>query len=196
MKEFSANVNGHHFAGLQWGDDSKPILLALHGWLDNAASFIPLADALAAKLANEPFPYQLIAIDLPGHGKSFHKSGHYHFVDWIDDVYQLFIDQKWQSVTLLGHSMGAMISSIFAATFPEFIDELVLIEGLGAISAKPEHTLDQLKRGIISRVDYYPADDIQRPKQLSLERIVKARCRISDLSAEHSELICNRNLTL
>ena len=148
MQEFSANVNGNHFSGLQWGNTDKPIILALHGWLDNAASFIPVADALADKMANDEFPYQLIAIDLPGHGKSFHKTGHYHFVDWIDDLYQLIKHQNWQNITLLGHSMGAMISSIFSATFPELIKSVVLVEGLGAMSAKPEQTLSQLKRGI------------------------------------------------
>lgn len=195
MQEFSANVNGNQFTGLQWGDTDKPIILALHGWLDNAASFIPLADSLEAKMVSGEFPYQIIAIDLPGHGKSFHKVGHYHFVDWIDDIYQLINSQNWRNITLLGHSMGAMICSIFAATFPEMIKSVILVEGLGAISAKPEQTLDQLKRGIKSRIDYYPNTDEQPIKQLSLDRVVKARCRISDLSAENARLICNRNLT-
>jgi len=31
---------------------------------------------------------------------------------------------------------------------------------------------------------------------LTLERVVKARCLVSDLTAEHAKLICNRNLTV
>ena len=45
MNDFNMEVNGNIIAGLQYGDRSKPVLLAVHGWLDNAASFIPLAEA-------------------------------------------------------------------------------------------------------------------------------------------------------
>ena len=46
-----------------------------------------------------------------------------------------------------------------------------------------------------SRVDYYPSTDRDPAKLLCLERVVKARCRVSDLSVNNAELICNRNLT-
>ncbi|NVK25415.1 MAG: hypothetical protein HWE10_10850, partial [Gammaproteobacteria bacterium] len=45
-------------------DGQEPVL-ALHGWLDNAASFIPL-------IQNIP-TVNWTAIDLPGHGASFHR---------------------------------------------------------------------------------------------------------------------------
>ena len=53
------------FSALEWGNaDDKPVL-ALHGWLDNAASFTPLAP----RLKN----VRLIAVDLAGHGRSQHR---------------------------------------------------------------------------------------------------------------------------
>ena len=46
------------------GEAQGPKVLALHGWLDNAASFIPLAGQL---------PHlDLVMLDLPGHGRSAH----------------------------------------------------------------------------------------------------------------------------
>jgi len=191
-------VNGNIIAGLQYGDRSKPVLLAVHGWLDNAASFIPLADALKGSLDDGSLPYQLIAIDLPGHGGSTHKTGHYNFIEWVDDLYQIIQTQRWGPVTIIGHSMGAMISSILAATFPELVKRIVLIEGLGAISAEADQTVSLLRKGIESRAIYNKGTNQSMSRKnnaLTLERVVKARCLVSDLTEEHAKLICNRNLT-
>ena len=67
-------------AGWQQGPTQQKVTLCLHGWLDNADSFLPLSACL-----NE---LNLVAIDLPGHGLSQHRSldAHYHFLDWIYDL--------------------------------------------------------------------------------------------------------------
>ena len=81
----------------------KPLLIALHGWLDNSASFLPLAPHLG--------DFHLICVDLPGHGHSDHKTTPYVFVDWLDDLYQIVQEAGWSRFTLLGHSLGALIAS-------------------------------------------------------------------------------------
>ena len=199
MIDFNMEVNGNIIAGLQYGDRSKPVLLAVHGWLDNAASFIPLAEALKDSFDDGSLPYQLIAIDLPGHGLSTHKTGHYNFIEWVDDLYQIIKTQGWGPVTIIGHSMGAMICSILAATFPELVTRVVLIEGLGAISAEADQTVNLLRKGIESRAIYNKninQSTSRKNNALTLEKVVKARCLVSDLNEEHAKLICNRNLTI
>ena len=57
---------GQELAGLQWPGEGEPVL-ALHGWLDNAASFQPLA---------EPLGHPLVALDFAGHGHSEHRPRH------------------------------------------------------------------------------------------------------------------------
>ncbi|RZA29030.1 MAG: alpha/beta hydrolase, partial [Lysobacteraceae bacterium] len=51
-------------AGLRAGSQGRQKVLALHGWLDNAASFLPLATQLPE--------LDLVMLDLPGHGRSAH----------------------------------------------------------------------------------------------------------------------------
>ena len=130
-------------AAREWGDPALPPLLAIHGWLDNAASF----DGLAPLLAEH---FHIVALDLPGHGHSQHRpSGvRYHFVDYLDDVLAAADALGWEKFSLLGHSLGGGISSFIAAAFPERVANLFLIEVAGAVSAPVDKSLAQLQKGI------------------------------------------------
>lgn len=130
-------------AAKEWGDPALPPLLAIHGWLDNAASF----DALAPQLARH---FHIVALDLPGHGRSQHRPPgvRYHFVDYIDDVLAAADSLGWEKFSLTGHSLGGGIASFVAAAFPERVEKLFLIEVAGAVSAPVEKSLAQLQKGV------------------------------------------------
>ena len=82
-------------AARAWGPLKGIPVLALHGWLDNAASF----DALAPLLPD----LRLAALDLPGHGQSEQRPPgmHYHFVDFIPDVVTAADALGWKRFALL-----------------------------------------------------------------------------------------------
>ena len=131
-------------AAKAWGDPTLPPLLAVHGWLDNAASF----DALAPLIATH---FHVVAIDLPGHGRSQHRPPgvRYHFVDYLDDVLAAADALGWEKFSLLGHSLGGGISSFITAAFPERVRSLFLIEVAGAVSTPVEKSRAQLQKGIV-----------------------------------------------
>ena len=66
--------------GLHWARPGAPKVMCLHGWLDNAASFVPLAPYLK--------DFDLLAIDLAGHGLSSHRpeNSRYYFTDYVFDL--------------------------------------------------------------------------------------------------------------
>ena len=171
--------------GVAYGEKDAPIILCLHGWLDNAASFTPLS---------QYFPtYQLICIDLPGHGLSAHRSAgaYYHFVDWISDLHALFELNQWQKVHILAHSMGAMIATVFAATFPEKVTSLTMIDAIGLFTLSADETTQQLKSGLLSRqklsakqIKYHP----------NIDSAIKARMHVSDLNYENAQLLVERSI--
>lgn len=123
-------------------DGSGPRVLALHGWLDNAASFLPLA----AYLGN----IDLVALDLPGHGRSAHlpPGADYSFASAIASVLDAADALGWERFALLGHSMGAGIASQVAAACPQRIVRLLAIEALGALAEVPERTVARLRDAV------------------------------------------------
>jgi pimeloyl-ACP methyl ester carboxylesterase len=185
--------------GVTCGDEKQKenIVLCLHGWLDNAASFLPLMPYFQENLPNK----KIIAIDWPGHGNSSHKSldAHYHFIDWVYDLLQLFELNQWQQVDIVAHSMGGMVASAFAAAFPEKIKSLTLIDSIGFISAKAEQTTKQLRDGMLSRfksseLGINRAGIKKKNYHSSVDSAVKARVSVSDLNYEHAKLIVERGL--
>ena len=108
---------------LEWGAPGGLPVLALHGWLDNAGSFDLLAPLLPA--------CHLIVLEAAGHGFSDARSADSGYNIWQDvgDIYDVADALGWRRFSLLGHSRGAAISMLFAGTFPDRVEHLVLLEG-------------------------------------------------------------------
>lgn len=150
IEELSYQIDDLTLAALAYGDKSHQPVLCLHGYLDNAASFVPLMRYIAQtnkSLSNR----RIIALEWPGHGHSDHRSigAHYHFFDYVSDLLALFTHNNWQSIDIVAHSMGAMIASAFAAAFPEKVNSLTLIDSFGFISGPAEQTTNQLQKGLL-----------------------------------------------
>ncbi|WKE64408.1 alpha/beta hydrolase [Gallaecimonas kandeliae] len=172
MEALRFALPGMSLAALACGE-GEPVL-ALHGWMDNAASFAPLA----------PFwrRGRLIALDLPGHGHSDHRQGAYYFVDYLYEIYQV-VEQLGGQVHLLGHSMGAMLATSFAGLFPEKVKSLQLIDGLLPLSDAPHKAAQTLKAAILSRLK-----QTGRPSRVypSIEAMAQARSEAGDFSPEQA----------
>lgn len=148
---FSALDNGHQDRADQ-PDDGRPPLLALHGWLDNAASFLPMAPLLSR--------YRLVALDMPGHGRSFHypDDAEYSLFSTILDILAAADALGWERFSLLGHSMGGSIASLVAAAAPDRVVSAHLIEALGPLASDAPSTAVRLQ------------DAVQRRRALDLGR--------------------------
>jgi pimeloyl-ACP methyl ester carboxylesterase len=108
-----------------WGTQGKPALLLVHGGLDHARSWDWVARALRED-------FHVYALDLRGHGNSNWAPGALYSV--LEHVLDLAtwadIIQK-EPIYLIGHSLGAITTLLYAGTFPERVKKLVAIEGVG-----------------------------------------------------------------
>ena len=180
--EIQLDTRQGRLGALGWRRAGAPRVLALHGWLDNAASFTPLAPLL--------HELDLVALDLPGHGHSEHRPAttHYHFIEYPFDIDAALDALDWPDCHLLGHSLGASISAVYAAAAPGRVRSLTLLDGLGPITAEANRTAERLRRSLArNRQGSGTARHFE-----SLEEMVAARCKVSDMTAAAARLICER----
>ncbi|RUR57582.1 alpha/beta fold hydrolase [Vreelandella populi] len=155
-------------AALGWGRPGAPTWLALHGWLDNAASFTRLAPLLADAL-----DVRIVAIDFRGHGHSRHvpAGSDYALWDYCHDVLDVMDELGIEQASLLAHSMGAAVACLLAAALPERVARLTLIDGLGALNTPADESANQLRKGLIA----YRRPLSRPPRYPDIERAVAAR---------------------
>jgi len=182
-REIDLELPHIRLAAREWGDGSGEPVLALHGWLDNAASFDTLAPLLPG--------LHLVAVDLPGHGRSQHRPPGvaHHFVDWVPEVAAAADALGWGGFSLLGHSMGAGISSLVPAIFPDRVRCVVLLEGAGPLAADAEKAPQQLVAALADEARAGAAEPKIFP---DLESAVSARMRDTDLPADAARRLVER----
>ncbi|MDX1754941.1 MAG: alpha/beta hydrolase [Marinobacter sp.] len=177
-------------AGLHWpckapGRDRPPVVM-LHGWLDNSLTFAKLAPVLAEGA-------DTYALDLPGHGHSDHRhaSQSYLLVDYVADLAELLDTHIKTPVDLVAHSLGGVIAMLYAATFPENVRRLVVIDSFGPLSRQADDVVPQLRRAILKR----HAGSGASPLYPSVESAAKVRAGgLSPLSHEAAHILVPRNL--
>lgn len=163
--------------------ENAPNVLCLHGWLDNAASFVPLAQHLER--------LNLYALDFPGHGHSDHRAPgvRYAFTEYLFDVDAVLDAMGWENVQLLGHSLGGGVACIYAAAAPERVDRMVIADGLGPISVDETKTVQQLRKSL---------EWLRRPRRplrrfKSLDSVARARENgFLTISSEAARMIAER----
>ena len=110
---------------LDWGNEDKPTLVLVHGGRDHAHSW----DWVARRLRTD---YHVVVPDLRGHGDSaWAIGGMYALSDFVLDLAQLLEALGTFPVTIVSHSLGGMVSLQYTGLYPERVQKLVAIEGLG-----------------------------------------------------------------
>lgn len=186
MIEYKLLLAGCECSVAEWNPDGKIIVLALHGWLDNLATFETLASCLPE--------IRLIAIDFPGHGHSEHiePGKAYYFIDGlflIDDLIEHF---KLDSVNLLGHSMGGAIATIYAAIQPDRVENLLLIEALGPVTSPDSKAPENLSNALCQR---RALKNKRKPIYPSFEQALATRAEVSEIEPKLIKPLVERALT-
>jgi pimeloyl-ACP methyl ester carboxylesterase len=156
-------IRGLQYHVRRWGESGiglRPLVL-LHGWMDVAASWQFVIDALTQGR-------HVIAPDLRGFGGTeVRGADHYFFPDYLADLDALLDHYAPdQAVDLVGHSMGGNICMIYAGVRPQRIARLVNLEGFGMATSRPSQApgryarwLDELQALRTGQMDLASYDD-------------------------------------
>lgn len=106
-------------------------MIILHGFLGMSDNW----KSIAAQFASEGF--QIHALDLRNHGKSFH-SDEFNYEIMAEDVKAYVDSHNLQGITLLGHSMGGKVAMLLATMYPNLVSKLIIAD-IGPKYYAPHH---------------------------------------------------------
>jgi pimeloyl-ACP methyl ester carboxylesterase len=123
--------SGLRTSALRWGDASAELVL-LHGGAQNAHTWDTVALALGRPL---------LAVDLPGHGRSDWRPDHdYRPTTLAQDVAEVVASLAPEARAVVGMSLGGLTALSLAAARPELVRRLALVDvtpGTDAVKAEP-----------------------------------------------------------
>lgn len=96
-------------------------LIIIHGFLGMSDNWKSFSSLYAAE------GFQVHMIDLRNHGKSFH-SDEFNYIVMSRDILEYCRHHNLSKVSIIGHSMGGKVAMLFATTYPEMIDKLIVAD--------------------------------------------------------------------
>ena len=109
--------------------EGKPLLI-LHGYFGMSDNWKTLGNAFSKD-------FQVHLIDQRNHGRSFHAD-EFNYQVVTDDLYAYIKHHQLENVFLIGHSMGGKTAMLFAVTYPELVDKLIVVD-ISPKAYEPHH---------------------------------------------------------
>jgi len=123
------------FASLHYetdGDNSRPAVIFLHGFLGNCNSWNEIIPSLQKK-------YYCITVDLPGHGRSLPVDDSLYTIPNCSKLIMRLLDNLGVlKISIVGYSMGARLGLLVALNYPERINKLVMESSSPGLKTKQE----------------------------------------------------------
>ncbi len=187
LESISLTIDGLTITGIRQCDqsiDNPPRLLCLHGWLDNANSFVPMMPFLPA--------FDLVAIDLPGHGYSDALPQGYTMHELYYQVTRVIDALGWSDCHVLGHSLGGSIAPMLTVASPDSVQSLTMIESSGPLSEPADELPARMAKALQNRQH---SARFESRLFASKEDAIKARLKAAKMASSSARLIIDRQLS-
>jgi pimeloyl-ACP methyl ester carboxylesterase len=168
-----------------WGQDGKPPLLLVHGGLDHARNW----DWVARSLRED---FHVYALDLRGHGNSAWAPGAlYSIAEHVLDLSALADVIGEFPVSIVGHSLGGVVTLVYSGVYPDRVRKAVSIEGFGLPKTSRVHR--PAPERIRNWIEGVRQTEHREPRtypnlDAAVARMKEANPRLSDEVARHLTL--------
>ena len=186
LESIALTVDGRTIAGIRQRDPNAidaPKLLCVHGWLDNANSFVPMMPYLPA--------FDLVAIDLPGHGYSDALPRGYTFHELCYQISRIVEALEWDSCHLMGHSLGGCITPMLCVANPSIAQSLTLVEASGPLSESAAKLPERMAKSMQDRLN---PTRYQSRTFKTKDDAINSRLKATKMAPMSAKLIIDRQL--
>jgi len=140
LESLTVDAHGLALHARQRNPAGTPAVVFLHGWLDHSHTFDFVLEHL-------PASWRLVLLDFRGMGRSawLPSGAHYQFPDYLADVEAVLHATGLEAAHFVGHSLGGIVATAYAAARPERVLSVSLIESLGPSGGSPDNALPRLR---------------------------------------------------
>ena len=118
-------------------------LIILHGLFGSGDNWLTIARRFSES-------FNIYLPDLRNHGQSPHSNIH-DYDSMAEDLHEFFIDNKIETASLIGHSMGGKASMKFAFEYPEMVEKLIVVD----IAPREYQTSNKFIVEMLLKIDEY-----------------------------------------
>jgi pimeloyl-ACP methyl ester carboxylesterase len=119
----------------------KPAFIFVHGTACNRSFFAPQAEHFARR-------HRVVSVDLRGHGESDKPPGPYPIAAYADDIAYMIEQLGLGKAVAVGHSMGGVTVLQLAATHPDCVAAIVMVDSTLVYSPDRRAAVEAVAAGI------------------------------------------------
>jgi pimeloyl-ACP methyl ester carboxylesterase len=124
-------------------------LVFIHGLSDNLLYW----EFLASNLKDD---YQVLRVDLRGHGESELGDDEISIDTYVDDIYNILDELGIGQINLIGFSLGSAIALDFTVKYPQIVSSLVLMSSFYKVDEHLKNIFNQFENALESSFeDFY-----------------------------------------
>ncbi len=126
-------------------------LVFVHGWMMSHEVWKEQVSAFRGR-------YRIVALDLRGFGESRKPEGNYSIDIFCQDLATVLSALRVDKPVLVGWSMGASVAMVYAATRPEDVSKVVLVDGTPLLVATEDFPYAMPQDAARQFLDHLQAD--------------------------------------
>lgn len=152
----------HTIYSKSYGQSENPAILFIHGGPRGNSTLFE--GTTAQKLAEKGF--YVIVYDRRGEGRSIDTTATFTYQEAIKDLIELYKNYNIKKATIIAHSFGGLVGTLFTEQNPEKVNSLILAGALFSQQETYDHILKTSKKNYTERKDSLMLSEISKIEKL------------------------------